>query len=49
MLIKEATGEDLSHAFRRDLSVAVSPRVGVTGADLFDAILAAAKTNGHIK
>ncbi len=49
MLIKDATGEDLSHGFRRDLSVAVSSRVGVTGADLYDAIVASAKTNGHVK
>jgi hypothetical protein len=45
-LVKEATGEDLSHGFRRDLSVAFSPRVGVAGADLYDAIMASAQTNG---
>jgi len=48
-LIKEATGEDLSRGFRRDLSVAVSPRVGVTGADLYDAIITSAQANGLIK
>jgi hypothetical protein len=48
-LVKEATGEDLSRGFRRDLSVAVSPRVGVTGADLYDAIIASAQANGLIK
>jgi hypothetical protein len=48
-LVKEATGEDLSHGFRRDLSVASSPRVGVTGADLYDATLASARANGLIK
>ena len=46
-LVKEATGEDLSHGFRRDLSVAVSSRVGVTGADLYDAIIASAQANGR--
>jgi hypothetical protein len=44
-LVQEATGEDLSHGFRRDLSAACSPRAGVTGADLYDAILAAARVN----
>jgi hypothetical protein len=48
-LVKEATGEDLSRGFRRDLSVAVSPRVGITGADLYDAIIASAQANGLIK
>ena len=48
-LVKEATGEDLSRGFRRDLSVAVSPRTGVTGADLYDAIIASAQANGLIK
>ena len=48
-LVKEATGEDLSHGFRRDLSVVVSPRVGVTGADLYDAIIASAQANGLAK
>ncbi len=48
-LVKEATGEDLSHGFRRDLSVASSPRVGVTGADLYEATLASARANGLIK
>ncbi len=48
-LVKEATGEDLSHGFRRDLSAACSPRAGVTGADLYDAILAAAQVNERAK
>jgi hypothetical protein len=48
-LVKEATGEDLSRGFRRDLSVAISSRVGVTGADLYDAIVASAQANGHFK
>jgi hypothetical protein len=48
VLIKDATGEDLSHGFRRDLSVAVSSRVGVTGADLFDGIIASARANGYV-
>jgi hypothetical protein len=48
-LVKEATGEDLSRSLRRDLSVAVSPRVGITGADLFDAIIAATQANGLVK
>jgi alpha-amylase/alpha-mannosidase (GH57 family) len=48
-LVKEATGEDLSHGFRRDLSAACSPRAGVTGADLYDAILAAAQVNELVK
>ncbi len=47
LLIKDATGEDLSHGFRRDLSVAASSRVGVTGADLYDAIIASARANGY--
>ena len=48
-LVKEATGEDLSHGFRRDLSAAFSPRVGVTGADLYDAIMASVQANGLIQ
>jgi len=48
-LVKEATGEDLARGFRRDLSVAISSRVGVTGADLYDATVASAQVNGHIK
>lgn len=38
-LTQQATGEDLSHRFRRDLGVAVSPRTGRTGADLFDKVV----------
>jgi hypothetical protein len=48
-LVKEATGEDLSNGFRRDLSVALSPRFGVTGADLYDATIASARADGLIK
>jgi len=48
-LVKEATGEDLSHGFRRDLSAACSPRAGVTGADLYDAIFAADQVNELVK
>jgi hypothetical protein len=48
-LVKEATREDLSHGFRRDLSAAFSPRVGVTGADLYDAIMASVQANGLIQ
>jgi len=44
-LVKEATGEDLSRGFHRDLSVAVSSRVNATAADLYDAIMAAAQAN----
>jgi len=47
LLIKDATGEDLSHGFHRDLSVAVSSRVGVTGADMYDAIITSARANGY--
>jgi hypothetical protein len=49
LLVKQATGEDLAHGFRRDLSVAFSARAGVTGADLYDAIIASAQANGYIK
>lgn len=41
-LTRYATGEDLSHSFRRDLSVAVS-ETGHTGADFFDEIVTKAK------
>lgn len=47
-LVQEATGDDLSEGFRRDLAVAVSARVGVTGAELYDAIVASARSNGHV-
>ncbi len=47
-LIKEATSDDLSGGFRRDLAVVVSARVGVTGADLYDAIVDSAQSNGHM-
>jgi hypothetical protein len=36
MLTRQATGEDLSHSFRRDLGIAMSGETGITGADLFD-------------
>lgn len=48
-LVKEATGEDLSRGFHRDLSVAVSSRVSVTAADLYDAIMAAAQASSLTK
>lgn len=48
-LVQEATGDDLSDGLRRDLAVVVSPRVAITGADLYDAVITSAKTNGLIK
>jgi hypothetical protein len=39
-LTQYATGDDLSHGFRRDLGVAVSARTGRTAADIFDAVIA---------
>jgi len=48
-LVKEATGEDLSRGFRRDLSVALSSRVNATAADLYDAIMAAAQASSLTK
>ncbi len=47
-LVKQATGDDLSAGFRRDLAVVVSTRLGVTGADLYDAILHSAQANGRL-
>jgi hypothetical protein len=38
-LTRGATGEDLSHSFRRDLHVALSGRTGRTGEQIFDALL----------
>jgi hypothetical protein len=38
-LTRYATGDDLSHSFRRDLGVALSRRTGRTAADMFDAIV----------
>jgi len=35
-LTLQATGDDLSHSFRRDLGIAVSTRTGHTGAYIFD-------------
>lgn len=49
MLVQEATGEDLSHGFRRDLAVAVSSRVGVTGMDVYDTIIASAQADGYVQ
>ncbi len=40
--IRYATGDDLTRAFRRDLSVAVSPKTGRTGAQIMDEIIEAA-------
>lgn len=48
VLAREATGDDLSDGFRRDLAVVVSTRVGVTGAELYDAIINSAQSNGLI-
>ncbi|MGD8998757.1 MAG: DUF3536 domain-containing protein, partial [Anaerolineae bacterium] len=42
-LTRRATGEDLSHGFRRDLSVAKSTRTGLTAADIFDEIVTRAE------
>ncbi|MGC9358564.1 MAG: DUF3536 domain-containing protein, partial [Anaerolineae bacterium] len=38
-LVRYATGDDLSRAFRRDLSIAVSAKTGRTGAEIFDEII----------
>jgi hypothetical protein len=45
-LVEQATGVDLAAGFRRDLAVVISTRVGVTGADLYDAIVESARSNG---
>ncbi len=42
-LVRYATGDDLTAAFRRDLSIAVSMRTGRTGAQILDEILARAE------
>ncbi len=42
-LTRDATGEELSHGFRRDLSVARSVKSGLTGADIFDEIVSRAR------
>jgi hypothetical protein len=42
-LTRYATGEDLSHGFRRDLSVAASRQTGLTAADIFDEIVSQAE------
>jgi len=38
-LTRHATGDDLSHGFRRDLGVAVSGKSGKRGTDIFDEIV----------
>jgi hypothetical protein len=45
LLVEQATGEDLSRGFRRDLSVATSSRTRVSGSDLFDSLAASAQAN----
>ncbi len=42
-LTRHATGDELSHSFRRDLSVARSLKSGLTGADIFDEIVSRAR------
>ncbi len=42
-LIYYATGDDLSRSFRRDLSVAISPRTGRTGVAIMDELLSEAQ------
>lgn len=42
-LTRYATGDDLSHGFRRDLTVPRSAKTGLTGADVFDEIVARAE------
>jgi hypothetical protein len=42
-LTRSATGEDLSHGFRRDLRIPVSESTRRTGADIFDEVIAQAK------
>lgn len=42
-LIRYATGDDLTRAFRRDLSIAVSPSTGRTGAQILQEIMAGAQ------
>ncbi len=42
-LTRQATGDDLSNGFRRDLRVAVSGKTGRTGADVLDEILTKAE------
>ncbi|MEA3338853.1 MAG: DUF3536 domain-containing protein, partial [Chloroflexota bacterium] len=43
-LARYATGDDLSHSFRRDLSTTVSGITGCTGADIFDETIAQTET-----
>jgi hypothetical protein len=38
-LVYYATGEDLTRAFRRDLSVTISARTGRSGAEILDEIM----------
>jgi len=42
-LTRKATGDDLSHSLRRDLSVATSSKTGLTGTDIFDEITSRAE------
>jgi hypothetical protein len=42
-LVRYATGDDLTSSFRRDLSIAVSPSTGRTGAQILMDILASAE------
>jgi alpha-amylase/alpha-mannosidase (GH57 family) len=42
-LVRYATGDDLTRAFRRDLSVAVSPTTGRTGAEIMDELMDSAQ------
>ncbi len=43
VLTRQATGDDLSNGFRRDMRVVVSGKTGRTGADIFDEILTEAE------
>lgn len=42
-LSRHATGDDLSHSFRRDLGIVVSGRSNLTAADIFDDMLSRAQ------
>ncbi len=42
-LVRYAAGDDLTGAFRRDLSIAISPRTGRNGAQILDEVLAQAR------
>jgi len=47
VLTRKATGDDLSHNFRRDLGIARSRKTGLTGADIFDQILSQAEVQAE--